>query len=156
MPPRIDTTDVTTRAAYPLVLITGAREKTYHHSRYRDQAWARKVSPFPLLQVHPDTAADMDLSDGDWVSVRTPGIDGQCKLKVTITTETGVGTVRTGMGWWLPEAAGPERGALEVNVNAALSYDGPWDPVTGSTDTRGLPCSITPVPESEIPMKDFA
>lgn len=156
VPPRIDTTDVTTRAAYPLVLITGAREKTYHHSRYRDQAWARKVSPFPLLQVHPDTAADMDLSDGDWVSVRTPGIDGQCKLMVTITTETGVGTVRTGMGWWLPEAAGPERGALEVNVNAALSYDGPWDPVTGSADTRGLPCSITPVPESEIPMKDFA
>ena len=155
-PPRIDSTDDATRQAYPLVLITGAREKTYHHSRYRDQAWARKVSPFPLLQVHPETATAAGLSDGDWVSVETPGIDGRCKLKVTITEETGIGTVRTGMGWWLPEAPGPERGALDVNVNAALSYDGPWDPVTGSADTRGLPCRLTPVPEGEIPMKEIA
>lgn len=155
-PPRIDSTDDATRRAYPLVLITGAREKTYHHSRYRDQAWARKVSPFPLLQVHPETATAAGLSDGDWVSVETPGIDGRCKLKVTITEETGIGTVRTGMGWWLPEAPGPERGALDVNVNAALSYDGPWDPVTGSADTRGLPCRLTPVPEGEIPMKEIA
>lgn len=156
VPPRADSTDAATRKNYPLILITGAREKTYHHSRYRDQAWARKVSPFPLLQVHPDTAADMKLADGDWVSVETPGVNGRCKLKVAITPDTGHGTVRTGMGWWLPEAEGPERGALDVNVNAALSYDGPWDPVTGSADTRGLPCRISPIPESEIPIKEFA
>ena len=151
--PRAETADAVTRETYPLVLITGAREKTYHHSRYRDQAWARKVSPFPLLQVHPDTAAASALSEGDWVAVETPGTDGHCKLKVSITEETGPGTVRTGMGWWLPEAPGPDRGALDINVNVALSYDGPWDPVTGSADTRGLPCRVTPVPVSEIPMR---
>ena len=36
-------------------------------------------------------------------------------------------------------------GALEVNINAAMRYDGPWDPVTGSADTRGLPCRIAKV-----------
>ena len=154
--PRAETADAVTRETYPLVLITGAREKTYHHSRYRDQAWARKVSPFPLLQVHPDTAAASALSEGDWVAVETPGTDGHCKLKVSITEETGPGTVRTGMGWWLPEAPGPDRGALDINVNVALSYDGPWDPVTGSADTRGLPCRVTPVPLSEIPMQKSA
>jgi hypothetical protein len=46
------------------------------------------------------------------------------------------------MGWWFPEAAGPDRGAFDVNVNAAMSYDGPWDPVSGSADTRGLRCRI--------------
>ncbi len=156
VPPRPETADAATREAYPLVLITGAREKTYHHSRYRDQAWARKVSPFPLLQVHPDTAAAAGFSEGDWVAVETPGIDGRCKLKVSVTEETGPGTVRTGMGWWLPEAPGPARGALDVNVNVALSYDGPWDPVTGSADTRGLPCRVTHVPAAEIPMKETA
>lgn len=154
--PRAETADAVTRETYPLVLITGAREKTYHHSRYRDQAWARKVSPFPLLQVHPDTAAASALSEGDWVAIETPGTDGHCKLKVSITEETGPGTVRTGMGWWLPEAPGPDRGALDINVNVALSYDGPWDPVTGSADTRGLPCRVTPVPLSEIPMQKSA
>ena len=53
------------------------------------------------------------------------------------------GVARTGMGWWYPEAPGPERGALEININAAMRYDGPWDPMTGSADTRGLSCRIT-------------
>ena len=50
---------------------------------------------------------------------------------------------RTGMGWWYPEGKGPEHGALDININVALSYDGPWDPATGSSDNRGLPCRIT-------------
>jgi thiosulfate reductase/polysulfide reductase chain A len=154
VPPRTDRADAATRAAYPLVLLTGAREKTYHHSRYRDQAWTRKVSPFPLLQVHPETAAAHGLEDGAWVAVETPGIDGRCKLKLRVTDETAPGILRTGMGWWLPEAPGPDRGALEVNVNVALSYGAPWDPVTGSADTRGLPCRVTPLADEEIPMQD--
>ena len=156
VPPRSERAGDGIRADYPLVLLTGAREKTYHHSRYRDQAWTRKVSPFPLLQVHPDTAERLGLADGDWVAVETPGADGRCKLRIAVTANTQPGVVRTGMGWWLPETAGPERGALEVNVNAALSYDGPWDPVTGSADTRGLPCRIAPIAEAEIPMRNTA
>jgi thiosulfate reductase/polysulfide reductase chain A len=154
--PRAEQSSPSDRKNFPLILITGAREKTYHHSRYRDQAWARKVSPFPLLQIHPDDADRLNLADGDWIAVETAGMDGVCKVKVTITRETDAGTVRTGMGWWLPEADGPEKGALDVNVNVALSYDGPWDPVTGSADTRGLPCRVTPIPESEIPMRETA
>lgn len=154
--PRAEQSSAAEKQEFPLLLITGAREKTYHHSRYRDQAWARKVSPFPLLQVHPDDADRQELLDGDWIAVETAGFEGACKLKVTITRETDAGTVRTGMGWWLPEADGPEKGALDVNVNVALSYDGPWDPVTGSADTRGLPCRVTPIPETEIPMQETA
>ncbi len=41
------------RADYPLILVTGDREKSYHHSRFRDQGWALKVSPDPRLTVHP-------------------------------------------------------------------------------------------------------
>ena len=96
----------------------------------------------------------MALADGDWIAVETLGFEGSCKLKVFVSTETDAGTVRTGMGWWLPEVEGPEKGALDVNVNVALSYGGPWDPVTGSADTRGLPCRITPLPEWEVPMQE--
>lgn len=131
-----------TAEEFPLLLLTGAREKSYHHSRFRDQDWARKVAPDPWLQLHPDTAAAYGVETDDWVTVETAGHDGSCRLKVRVTDETMKDIARTGMGWWYPEAAGPERGALDVNVNAALTYDGPKDPVTGSSDIRGIPCRI--------------
>jgi hypothetical protein len=31
---------------------------------------------------------------------------------------------------------------LDININAALPYDGPWDPVSGSSDVRGLRCRV--------------
>jgi thiosulfate reductase/polysulfide reductase chain A len=40
-----------TAERFPFILITGDREKTYHHSRFRDQPWARKVSPDPRLTM---------------------------------------------------------------------------------------------------------
>ena len=46
---------------FPLILITGDREKSYHHSRFRDQPWALKVSPDPRLAMHPDTARALGL-----------------------------------------------------------------------------------------------
>ena len=131
-------------ALYPFTLQTGLREKTYHHSRFREQAWARKVSPDPLLKIHPDTAKALGIGDGEWVDVETPRGQGACRLKASVTEATGPGIVVTGMGWWLPEAAGPEFGALDININAALSYAGPYDPASGSADTRGVPCRILP------------
>ena len=128
--------------AYPFTLQTGLREKTYHHSRFREQAWARKVSPDPLLRIHPDTAQLLGIADGDWVKVETPRGAGACRLKASVTDATAAGVVATGMGWWLPEAPGPEFGALDVNINSALSYAGPYDPASGSADTRGVPCRI--------------
>jgi len=129
--------------AYPYTLQTGLREKTYHHSRFREQAWARKVSPDPLVKLHPDTAAILGIAEGDWVTVETPGGGGACRLKASLTEATTPGVLVTGMGWWLPEAAGPEFGALDININVALSYAGPYDPASGSADTRGLPCRVS-------------
>ncbi|MDP6604133.1 MAG: molybdopterin-dependent oxidoreductase, partial [Rhodospirillales bacterium] len=155
-PPRIERETAAVRAAYPLVLLTGAREKTYHHSRYREQAWARKVSPYPRVEIHPETAASNGLERDDWVRIETPGMGDGCELMVTPTTDVAPGILRTGMGWWLPEAAGPERGALTVNVNAAMSYGGPWDPVTGSADTRGLPCRMVKIETENAAMAGAA
>ncbi len=131
-------------AAYPFKLQTGLREKTYHHSRFREQAWARKVSPDPLLKMHPETAHSLGVAEGDWVNVETPRGAGRCRLRASITDATAPGIVVTGMGWWLPEAEGPEFGVLDVNINAALSYAGPYDPASGSADTRGVACRISP------------
>ncbi len=75
-------------------------------------------------------------------AVETPRGQGACRLKASVSDATAPGIVVTGMGWWLPEQPGPEFGALDVNINAALSYAGPYDPASGSADTRGVPCRI--------------
>jgi anaerobic selenocysteine-containing dehydrogenase len=134
------------RSAYPLTLITGDREKSYHHSRFRDQPWAIKVSPDPRLLVHPATAAAQGIADGEWVGVEVAGGPGACRLKVKVSDATPEGVVSTGMGWWRPSAPAPEHGVLDVNVNAALSYAGPYDPVSGSSDVRGMPCRVAKLP----------
>jgi anaerobic selenocysteine-containing dehydrogenase len=130
---------------FPLVLQTGLREKSYHHSRFREQAWARKVSPDPIVYIHPETAEQHGVKEGDWIKVTTPRATGTCSLKARVTSDTLPGVLTTGMGWWLPETAGPEFGVRTVNISAAMSYSGPWDGSSGSADTGGIACRILSV-----------
>ncbi len=133
------------RARYPLTLITGDREKGYHHSRFRDQDWALKVSPDPRLVMHPQTATNQGLADGDWVRLEVAGANGDCRLRVKFSDTTPKDVVNTGMGWWRPAAAAPDHGALDININAALDYGGPYDPISGSSDIRGQLCRVEKV-----------
>jgi thiosulfate reductase/polysulfide reductase chain A len=144
-PPRRERLAAEAARQYPLILVTGDREKTYHHSRFRDQDWARKVSPDPRLTMHPDTARAMGLDDGAWVRLEVARGKGACRLRLKLSDATPPDVVNTGMGWWLPSDAAPEHGALDININAALDYDGPYDPASGSTDVRGLPCRVEPI-----------
>jgi anaerobic selenocysteine-containing dehydrogenase len=144
-PPRAASESQAVQDDYPLVLLTGIREKTYHHSRFRDQRWAHKISPDPTIQIHPDTAAAHNIADAQWVEVRTPGIKNSCRLRAVVSDRAPPGVVATGMGWWDPGAARADKGALDININGALSYGGPWDPVTGSPDSHGLRCRIAPL-----------
>ena len=130
------------RAAYPLILLTGDREKTYHHSRFRGEAWARKVSPDPTLLIHPDTARRLGIGDGTGSRSRRRPARRRAACARRSADATAPDVVSTGMGWWRPDAPGPEHGALDVNINAALSYAGPFDPVSGSPDARGLLCRV--------------
>lgn len=129
-------------ARYPLTIVTGDREKSYHHSRFRDQPWALKVSPDPRLTIHPETAEAHDLRDGDWVKVEIAGGADTCRLRIKVTDSQPADVVSTGMGWWRPAEPAPHRGALDININAALTYSGPYDPISGSSDIRGQLCRI--------------
>lgn len=143
VPPGSAQSDSTAERPYPLRLITGDREKSYHHSRFRDQPWALKVSPDPRLLMHPATAASQGVGDGDWVRLEVAGGPGACRLRIKVSDSTPEGVVSTGMGWWRPDAPAPEHGVLDININAALSYAGPYDPMSGSSDIRGMACRIT-------------
>ena len=122
IPPAYLRDDAATVADYPLVLQTGLREKTFHHSRFREQAWTKKVSPDPVVYLHPETAARFGVEDADWIKVEAAGGSGACRLKVKVTPDTLPDVLTTGVGWWRPDAPAPHFGARDVNINAALSY----------------------------------
>ena len=143
-----DSVPSTLKTLYPLVLLTGAREKAYHHSRFREQTWAKELSPDPWIEINPETATDFGVNDKDWIELELPGGPGTCDLRVRVTTDIAAGILRTGMGWWTPDDSEHSFGALKININAALSYGPPWDPATGSPDTRGLLCRIKRVKTS--------
>jgi thiosulfate reductase/polysulfide reductase chain A len=94
------------------------------------------------MLIHPDTAWMLGIADRDWVTVETPDGSAPCRLRAKLSEATQPDVVSTGMGWWRPSAAGPEHGALDVKINAALSYAGPFDPASGSVDARGLLCRV--------------
>ena len=108
VPPTADAANGEEENQFPLVLLTGLREKTYHHSRFRDQAWARRVSPDPIVQIHPETAAVYNIDDAEWVSLQTAGTSTACRARAQLTENTPRGVVATGMGWWEPLSDDPD------------------------------------------------
>jgi thiosulfate reductase / polysulfide reductase chain A len=143
------TPDVSADPRYPLLLQTGLRERAYHHSRFRDQAWAAAISPDPVMRLHPDTAEQHGVAAGDWARISTPAVAGTCAAKVATSTQVPPGLVVTGMGWWRPAGEGPDYGASDININAVLSYDGPYDSASGSPNSRALACRIEKMSAAE-------
>ena len=124
---------------YPLLLST-RRQANYWLSRTTEESWLRKLTPYPRLQMHPNAAQERGIQQGDTVVVETP--TGTFQHVAELTEDIHPQVVCGHFGWWLPEREAPERGCLETNVNAAMSYDPPYDPVVGIPSIRGLMCQV--------------
>ena len=124
---------------YPLLLST-RREADLWLSRTVEENWFRELTPYPQLQIHPDTARERGIKPGDMVIVETPR--GTFQHLAALTEDVHPQVVDGTFGWWLPERKAPERGCLETNVNAAMSFDAPYDPVVGIPSIRGLMCQV--------------
>lgn len=131
---------------YPLILITGSRVITYYHSANRQIPWLREIYPNPMIEIHPDTAAELGIVDGQWVYVETPYYsDRRVKQKAVLTRTVAKDTVHVYSHWWFPEKKGPDHGLKEVNINMVMSSDPPYDPIIGSTPLRGILCRVRPI-----------
>ncbi len=142
-------------AEFDLVLLTGIRSMAYHHSRFRNHAWARKIQDAPELRIHPRTAAALGVGANEWVWLRTRGGAGRTLLRALLTEDVPPDVVATGMGWWYPEVPGADHGALTFNVDAAISYGPPWDPISGSPEARNSACNISRADPAELAGYDF-
>ncbi len=125
---------------YPLIF-TSAKDPFYFHSAYRNISSLRKLSPEPIVLIHPDTAAHLGIDEGDWVSVETK--QGMIRQKAKLNTEINPRVVVISFGWWFPERNDLElSGWKESNLNILTNNNPPYDPAIGSTSLRAVPCRI--------------
>jgi thiosulfate reductase / polysulfide reductase chain A len=89
-------------AGFDLILITGIRSMAFHHSRFRNHEWARKIQSAPELRIHPKTAEQSQIRNDDWVWVETPHGAGDTLLKAKLTDEVPMNVVATGYGLVVP------------------------------------------------------
>ena len=123
-PPESPVTTPELMKDYPLILTTGGRSITYFCSEGRQIRALRKLGPDPEVEIHPDTARNMDISGRGLGMDRDPaGQRGTRKAQGKATSGIDPRVVHAAYGWWYPEMAGPEHGCFDSNINTVLTGD---------------------------------
>lgn len=89
-------------AEYPLIL-TSSKSRYYLHSSYRWVEKLRKLRPQPLVEIHPDTAEQYGISNGDAVVIETKR--GQIMQFAKLNDSLDRRVLNAAHGWWYPEGA---------------------------------------------------
>jgi anaerobic selenocysteine-containing dehydrogenase len=108
---------------YPLILTTGARNYASFHSEHRQIDVLRELVPGPIVEMHPKTAAEYGIIDGDIVVIEN--MFGYCKQKARLTPILKPGVVAAAHGWWFPEQDGEEPnlfGTWKANINNLMPH----------------------------------
>ncbi len=124
---------------YPLVLTTGYRQPFYFLSQYRNIPWLRSFQQDPVMQIHPDTAKECGVEDGDWAWIESPR--GKIKQKARLFPGILRGVVMATANCFYPEEPGPLHGLLKSNPNV-LTDNNHCDPMYGSPDLTCLLCKV--------------
>lgn len=99
---------------YPLILSDYHTSKNFTASWQRNVPYLRELQPEPMIHIHPRTAADRGINDGDWVFVESP--HGWLKVKAGIYPGIRPDTVMMLHGWW--------QGCTELGQNDYPLLDG--------------------------------
>lgn len=113
--------------AFPLFLTTGANLLPYLHWQYRYIARLRKLAPQPVFEIHPQTAVQWGIAEGDTAEVLT--VNGKVRLRARVTEKIRTDTIHVPQGW------------EHANANELTSGKSP-DPISGFPNLKSLRCRI--------------
>ncbi|MFH1327862.1 MAG: molybdopterin dinucleotide binding domain-containing protein [Candidatus Bathyarchaeota archaeon] len=137
---------------YPYIMISAWRTRPFLHSQQRMIKSLREIQPFPVVNIHPETAKKQGIADGDWVWIESKR--GKVKQKCEYFEGMDPQVIRADYGWWYPEMPAEEPslyGLWESNINIVTDDD--FDslcPKMGTWSTGAL-CKICKVEEKDIP-----
>ncbi len=128
---------------FPLVL-TCNKPLHFCETQHRQVASLRRHLPDPTVELHPDAAAERDISEGDWVEIRTP--KGAVRARAELNDTLDPSVVSGQHGWFEPCAeldlpGFPPFGPGSANLNLVLAQT-PSDPISGSSPLRAQMCDI--------------
>jgi anaerobic selenocysteine-containing dehydrogenase len=129
---------------YPLIL-TSFRHIQFVSDEHRNAPRLRKEVPDPLIEIHPRTATDLSVDDGDWVNVETAS--GKVRLKAKYSDSLHPNVVCAPYGWWQGCAplSLPAYDALSpagANINLVIANK-KIDPISASVPHRSSMCRIS-------------
>jgi anaerobic selenocysteine-containing dehydrogenase len=112
---------------FPLHLTTGGNLLSYLHWQYRYLPKLRRLAPEPFCEIHPATALQYDIAEGDLSEVQTK--HGSIQLKARVKDNIRPDTIHIPQGW------------QEANVNELTDAED-VDPVSGFPNLKSLRCRI--------------
>jgi anaerobic selenocysteine-containing dehydrogenase len=128
---------------YPYILITGARQPGFFHTENRQIPWLRDLDTDPVVEIHPDTARNEGIKEGDWVIIESRRGKVRQRAKLCLGQDPRI--VAAQHGWWFPENKDPGHGWADSNINLLTdnALEG-CDPAMGASNIRTLLCRIYP------------
>lgn len=120
--PYSDDVDAAYKEEFPFVLTTGARMWGYFHSEGRQFPNMREIQPNPEFRLHPDTAAKLGITEGEWCWIENHR--GRCRQIAVFDPTLDERVISANHGWWFPEEEGAEPhlfGVFDSNINNLTS-----------------------------------
>jgi len=126
--------------SYPLVL-TSSKSRYYLHSSYR---WIRRLRdkrPYPKVEIHPETALQYGIEDGDAVVIETKfGAITQVAFLTEIVDKR---VINASHGWWFPEEKPATLFEWEKSNYNILTSTAKLGREFGTPNLKGIGCRIT-------------
>ena len=123
------------RPEFSFTMTTGARSNHRMGVFGANVPEIAAIEPYPLMDLNPEDAAELDISDGDLARVSTPFGCGTYKVKVCGVARHAIHIPHGGGSAYMPE---PWRSG-NVNDLCSLDYH---DPMTGFVTIKSVPCRV--------------
>jgi anaerobic selenocysteine-containing dehydrogenase len=128
--------------AYPLIL-TCAKSPNYLHSAYRWMDSLRQKEPSPICRIHPLTAKNAGIGEGDDVKVET--LYGEMIQTAHTTEQIRPEVIMAAYGWWFPEEDFAHDESWKRSNYNMLTHVQELGKAFGTPTLKGIPCRIRKV-----------
>jgi anaerobic selenocysteine-containing dehydrogenase len=127
------------RPDYPFILSAGERRSDTSNTSIRNPEWMKKGG-FGVLRIHPQDAAALGCSEGDWVQLRTPRGTAQAPIEMTDELQPGHVSLPNGHGLDYTRAHGTlDRRGVSLNE---LTNTSDRDPFAGTPWHKYVPVNL--------------
>ncbi len=115
--------------------MTSKKADVYRHSGGRQIKTLRNIRPEPVIRIHPETAANLGIQEGDMVYIATKR--GRIEQRAELSNALDKRVVQVDYAWWFPEKKGLKRWQ-QSNTNMLTDDESPFSREMGSPNMTNM------------------